>query len=178
MARKDRVESALREELAGLIAREVKDPRVAAAGLVGVTRVECTQDLSVARVYVSIYADDAVAKKALAGLTASAGFLRGPVGRRLNLQRPPELRFVRDESAELNLRLSSIVKEDEAKARAAGRGPAAEAAAETGGPAAGAETPETEPDPEPEPTRPETLRDDVDPDLDTGSGPDPAPDVG
>ena len=51
-------------------------------------------------------------------LAASAGFLRGPVGRRLNLQRPPELRFVRDESAELNLKLTSIVREDEAKARA------------------------------------------------------------
>ena len=113
-----------RDELAGMIAREVKDPRVAAAGVVGVTRVECTPDLSVARVYVSIYASDALAQKALAGLAASAGFLRGPVGRRLNLQRPPELRFVRDESAELNLKLTSIVREDEAKARAAGRGPA------------------------------------------------------
>jgi ribosome-binding factor A len=122
MARKDRVESALREELATIIAREVKDPRVTSAGLIGVTRVECTQDLSVARVYVSIYGAEAVAKKVLAGLAASAGFLRGPVGRRLNLQRPPELRFVRDESAELNLRLTSIVREDEAKARAAGRG--------------------------------------------------------
>ena len=167
MARKDRVESALREELATLLAREVKDPRVAAAGLVGVTRVECTPDLSVARVYVSIYADDAVAKKALAGLAASAGFLRGPVGRRLNLQRPPELRFVRDESAELNIRLASIVREDEAKAREAGRtgaaptvGGATEATAEATG-AAG-----------------ERTRDDVDPDLDAGSGPDPAPDVG
>jgi ribosome-binding factor A len=128
MARKDRVESALREELATIIAREVKDPRVSAAGLIGVTRVECTQDLSVARVYVSIYGDDAVAKKALAGLAASASFLRGPVGRRLNLQRPPELRFVRDESAELNIRLASILREDEAKAREAGRGPGATAA--------------------------------------------------
>ena len=163
MARKDRVESALREELATLIAREVKDPRVAAAGLIGVTRVECTPDLAVARVYVSIYADDAVAKKALAGLAASAGFLRGPVGRRLNLQRPPELRFVRDESAELNIRLSSIVREDEAKARAAGRGGAAGEGEPGTGTGKAAE---------------ERTRDDVDPDLDAGSGPDPAPDVG
>ena len=154
MARKDRVESALREELATMIAREVKDPRVSAVGVIGVTKVECTQDLSVARVYVSIFADDTVAKKALAGLTASAGFLRGPLGRRLNLQRPPELRFVRDESAEINLRLATIVREDEAKAKAAGRGP-------DGAPAKDAEPAAA-----------------IDPDLDAGSGPDPAPDVG
>lgn len=171
MARKDRVESALREELATLIAREVKDPRVAGAGLIGVTRVECTPDLSVARVYVSIYADDAVAKRALAGLAASAGFLRGPVGRRLNLQRPPELRFVRDESAVLNLKLTSIVREDEAKARAAGRGvpePAAAAPAPDSGSdlASGSDSVS---DPASAP---------IDPDLDAGSGPDPAPDVG
>lgn len=174
MARKDRVESALREELATLIAREVKDPRIAGAGLIGVTRVECTPDLSVARVYVSIYADDAVAKRALAGLAASAGFLRGPVGRRLNLQRPPELRFVRDESAVLNLKLTAIVREDEAKARAAGRGlpesppatePGSESASESasGSDSASGSTSDSAP---------------IDPDLDAGSGPDPAPDVG
>jgi len=135
MGRKERVESALREELAALIAREVKDPRVQAAGIVSIAQVECTADLSVAKVWVSIYADDKVAEKALAGLQASAGFLRGPVGRRLNLQRPPELRFVRDATAEMSLKLREIVKDDEARARAAGRGPDAEPAAATDAPA-------------------------------------------
>ena len=183
MARKDRVESALREELATIIAREVKDPRVTAAGLIGVTRVECTQDLSVARVYVSIYADDAVAKKALAGLAASAGFLRGPVGRRLNLQRPPELRFVRDESAELNIRLASILREDEDKARAAGRGAAGAAATEPpeppdGGAGDGGDAGDAGAGDADEGDAGGAGRADVDPDLDAGSGPDPAPDVG
>ena len=39
MSRKDRVEHAMRDELATLIAREVKDPRVSAAGVVGVAMV-------------------------------------------------------------------------------------------------------------------------------------------
>jgi ribosome-binding factor A len=182
MARKDRVESALREELATLIAREVKDPRVSAAGLVGVTRVECTQDLSVARVYVSIYADDVVAKRALAGLAASAGFLRGPVGRRLNLQRPPELRFVRDESAELNLRLATIVREDEAKAKAAGRDAAPAGTAAVTDPVTGAAidtdtgtSTGTEPGPD---TDTDTgTEPGPDADTDTGSEPDSGPDT-
>jgi ribosome-binding factor A len=119
VGRKERVESAIREVLAELISREVKDPRVHAAGLLGVSKVECTPDLSVAKVWISIYADDKVAKKALDGLTAAAGFLRGPLGRRLNLVRPPELRFARDVTAEMAIKLRGIVQEDEAKARAA-----------------------------------------------------------
>ncbi len=123
MGRKERVESAIREQLADLIAREVKDPRVQAAGVLGVSQVECTPDLSVARVWISIYSDDAkVAEKALAGLRAAAGFLRGPLGRRLQLQRPPELRFDHDVTAVMSQKLRDIVKEDEARAQAAATG--------------------------------------------------------
>jgi len=123
VGRKERVESAIREQLADLIAREVKDPRVQAAGVLGVSQVECTPDLSVARVWISIYSDDAkVAEKALAGLRAAAGFLRGPLGRRLQLQRPPELRFDHDVTAVMSQKLRDIVKEDEARAQAAATG--------------------------------------------------------
>lgn len=122
MGRKEKVESAIREHLSDLIAREVKDPRVQAVGLLGVSKVECTPDLSLARVWISIYADDAVAEKALKGLTAAAGFLRGPLARRLNLARPPELRFARDVTAEMSIKLRGIVQDDAARARAAGRG--------------------------------------------------------
>lgn len=121
MGRKERVESALREVLAELISREVKDPRVQAVGMLGVSKVECTPDLSVAKVWISIYADDAVADKALKGLQTAAGFLRGPVGRRLNLVHTPELRFARDITSEMAIKLRTIVQEDEAKAKAAGR---------------------------------------------------------
>jgi ribosome-binding factor A len=123
VGRKERVESALRERLAELITREIKDPRVSAAGVLGVSKVECTQDLSVAKVWVSIYADDKVAEKAITALNAAAGFLRGPLGRSLNLVRPPELRFARDVTAEMAIRLRAVVQDDEARARAVGREP-------------------------------------------------------
>lgn len=120
MSRKERVEHAMRDELATLI-RDVKDPRVAAAGMVGVAKVECSSDFQVANVYVSIYGDERAVAKVLAGLGAAAGFLRGPLARRLHLGKPPELRFVHDRSAEMSLRLSDVVREDAAKAAAAGR---------------------------------------------------------
>lgn len=123
--RKQRVEHGLRDVLTELIAREVRDPRVRAATLITVTRVELNVDLSVATVYVSIIGDDAAVEGALAGLVKAAGFLRGPAGRKLTLQHAPELRFRLDASLEMSEKLASIVRDDEARARAAGRDPGA-----------------------------------------------------
>ena len=123
--RKQRVEHGLRDVLTELIARDVRDPRVRAATLITVTRVELNVDLSVATVYVSIIGDDATADGVLAGLAKAAGFLRGPVGRKLNLQHAPELRFQRDVSLDMSEKLTAIVRDDEERARAAGRDPEA-----------------------------------------------------
>lgn len=123
--RKQRVEHALRDVLTEMIAREVKDPRVRAATLVTVSKVELNVDLSVAMVYVSIIGDDATVDRALAGLVKSASFLRGPLARKLNLQRAPELRFTTDVSLDMSDKIAAILREDEEKARAAGRDPRA-----------------------------------------------------
>ena len=120
--RKARVEHALREVLTRLVAAEVRDPRVKAATLLTITKVELNVDLTVARVYVSIIGDDAVRDGAIAGLQKAAGFLRGPAGRELRLQNAPELRFVHDIGVDMSEKLAAIVREDEQKARAAGRG--------------------------------------------------------
>lgn len=130
--RKTRVEHALRDVLTELIATEVKDPRVRAATLVTLTKVELNVDHAVANVYVSVTGDDATADGVIAGLSKAAGFLRGPAARRLSLQRAPELRFHLDASIDMSEKLAAILREDEEKARAAGRGPAG-----AGEPAAG-----------------------------------------
>ena len=123
--RKARVEHALRDVLTELIASDVKDPRVRAATLVTVTKVELNVDMAVANVYVSVVGDDAVADGVLAGLAKAAGFLRGPAARRLALQRAPELRFHLDATVDMSEKLAAILREDEEKARAAGREPEA-----------------------------------------------------
>ncbi|HEU5058461.1 MAG TPA: 30S ribosome-binding factor RbfA [Kofleriaceae bacterium] len=111
-----RVAEAIKAELADLIAREVKDPRVR-EGLVSVTHVEVNRDLSVAEVGVSILVGDP--KGVVAGLEKAAGFLRGPLARRLKLRISPELRFHHDRSQELAGRLHEIVRDDEERRRAA-----------------------------------------------------------
>lgn len=119
--RKARVEHALRDVLQSAIAHDVKDPRVRAATMLTVGKVEMNVDLSVANVYVSIVPDGAVADGALEGLKKAAGFLRGPIARELNLQHAPELRFHLDASIDMSEKLAAIVREDEERARAAGR---------------------------------------------------------
>jgi ribosome-binding factor A len=121
--RKARVEHALRDVLTELIASEVRDPRVRAATLVTITKVELNVDLAVANVYVSVIGDDATADGVIEGLGKAAGFLRGPVGRRLQLQHAPELRFALDVSIDVSAKLAAILREDEEKAAAVGRVP-------------------------------------------------------
>ena len=121
--RKQRVEHGLRDVLTEMIARDVRDPRVRAATLITVTKVELNIDLSVATVYTSIIGDDATADAALAGLAKAASYLRGPAGRKLNLQHAPELRFRRDASVDMTEKLAAILRDDEVRARAAGREP-------------------------------------------------------
>ncbi|HUH03827.1 MAG TPA: 30S ribosome-binding factor RbfA [Kofleriaceae bacterium] len=113
--RKERVAEAIRGNLSEVIAREVKDPRVSAAGLVGVNHVEVNRDLSVARVYVSFFGGDSsekAAARAMAGLESVAGFLRGHVARRLGLKRAPELRFLHDTSPDFRESLDEIRRQD------------------------------------------------------------------
>jgi ribosome-binding factor A len=106
------VAEAIKAELADLIAREVKDPRVK-GGLVAVSHVEVNRDLSVAEVGVSILVGDP--RGVIAGLEKAAGFLRGPLARRLKLRISPELRFHHDQSQEMASRIHAIVREDEEK---------------------------------------------------------------
>lgn len=106
-------ESALRDALAEIIPREVKDPRVHAAGIVSVNRVELNGDASVGQVYVSFVTTENRARHdALAGLEAAARFLRTSLARRLRLGRSPRLEFVYDVTAEVGEQLARIVAQD------------------------------------------------------------------
>ena len=121
--RKERVATAIREALTEAITADVRDPRVKAPDLLTVSRVEMNVDMAVANVYVSIVGKDSVIDGALAGLQKAAGFLRGPIGRTVGLQHAPELRFFLDKSIDMKDKLAEILREDEMKAKAAGRVP-------------------------------------------------------
>lgn len=92
--------------LAGLIARELKDPRV---GNVTITEVAMAPDLSEARVFFVPFGRQHEPLEALAGLTRAAGFLRGEVGRALSLRHAPRLNFVIDEQIARADQLSRLI---------------------------------------------------------------------
>lgn len=107
-----RLASAIQTELAQLIPAEVKDPRVARAGLLTVTKVEVSGDSRVAKVGISFVGGQGDPALAIEALSRSAGFLRGEVGRRLALRHAPELRFVHDRSGEHAAHIDALLKED------------------------------------------------------------------
>lgn len=121
--RKERVATALREALTDAIKADVRDPRVHAADVFTVTRVEMNVDMAVANVYVSVIGSDRVVDGVMTGLHKAAGFLRGPIGRTVGLQHAPELRFILDKSVDMKDKLAEILREDEMKAKAVGRIP-------------------------------------------------------
>jgi ribosome-binding factor A len=119
--RRPRVAQAIRETLGGLIEREMRDPRIRQAGFVSVNHVDLNKDMSVANVYVGFYGgDDSLVETAVEALVKGAGRLRGPLGRALRLQRTPELRFMLDQSGEMGVRLSEVLRDDRQKRADAG----------------------------------------------------------
>src|SRR5688572_27939909 len=106
--RTERLGEEVREEIAQMIAGELKDPRI---GFVTVTRVQLATDLRNARVYVAILGTPEERKKTLAGLRAAAGFMRRSLGESLRLRYTPELSFQYDEGAEHADRVEQLLDE-------------------------------------------------------------------
>jgi ribosome-binding factor A len=112
--RSKRVGQQLQRALSELMRKELRDPRL---GLVTLTEVRMSSDLSYATVYYSVLGADE--QRAQEILEEAANGFRGPVGRALGLRHSPELRFVKDELIEGGARLSALihqaVKQDEAR---------------------------------------------------------------
>jgi ribosome-binding factor A len=99
----------IRDELADLLRREVKDPQL--EGMISITEVETASDLSIAHVYVSVLGDEEQARKTVQRLRHAAGFFRRELAERLNLRHTPELDFRLDLSIARGARLLKILRE-------------------------------------------------------------------
>ena len=105
--RPEQVAGTIRQVIADALAREVRDPRV---GFVTVTGVLVTNDLSHARVMVSVPGDDAAKAKAMQGLQSAAGFLRSRAARSLTTRTVPELHFELDKGFEHAARIEELLQ--------------------------------------------------------------------
>lgn len=113
-----RLAEEIREEVANIIGRNLKDPRI---GFVTVTRVDLAADLRWARVFVSVLGDEAQKAKSLAGLRQAVGFVRREVGRRIRTRHTPELSFQLDSGIDATERVAQLLDEVKAREAATGR---------------------------------------------------------
>ena len=95
--RAQRVGDEILKEIALLIIRRVKDPRVEG---VTVTGVRLTDDLKQGKVYYSVMGGEEEIERAQAGLDSARGFIKREVGQRMKLRYVPEITFVHDTSLE------------------------------------------------------------------------------
>lgn len=92
-----RVGDQLLREIADLLLRRVKDPRVKGATLTG---VRLSKDLRHARVFYSVMGSKSDLKRAQAGLDSAKGFIKREIGQRMDLKYMPEITFTHDPSLE------------------------------------------------------------------------------
>jgi ribosome-binding factor A len=104
--RTERVSDQIRMEIADILMRRVKDPRV---GFVTVTAVDVTVDLKQAWVYVTVLQQGAQEAETLEALSRAEGFIRGELGRRLKLRYVPVLTFVKDASVDRVTRIMNLL---------------------------------------------------------------------
>ncbi len=104
-----RVADFIRDELADIIQRGMRDPRV---GMVSVNDVKVSKDLSYAEVYVSsLAADTPDSRVALIDvLNKASGYLRTELAKRHRMRTTPKPRFHYDELVESGPRLEALIE--------------------------------------------------------------------
>jgi len=99
-----RVADQIQRDLAELITRELKDPRV---GMITISGVEVTPDYAHAKVHFSLITGDPV--QTATGLNAAAGFLRNGLFKRLHIHTVPTLHFVFDRTTERAADMNALI---------------------------------------------------------------------
>jgi ribosome-binding factor A len=106
--RAERVSDQMKQEIAEILMRKIKDPRI---GFVTVTDVEVADDLRNAKVFVSVYGTDKAST--LKGLESASPFIRSELGRRMRMKFVPELLFRYDDSVERGAHIMELLHDIE-----------------------------------------------------------------
>ena len=114
----DRVAQEKQKENAGILKREVKDPRI---GMVTVSDVDVSSDLAYAKVFVTFLFDhdEQAIAQGMKGLEKAAPYIRTLLGKAMRLRIVPEIRFIYDQYLVEGMRMSNlvtnVVREDQKK---------------------------------------------------------------
>jgi ribosome-binding factor A len=102
--RNQRIADQIQRDLAALIVREIRDPRV---GLVTISGVELSPDYAHAKVFFTVIGSPA--QDAADGLNAAAGRLHNLLFKRLRMHTVPRLHFVQDTSVERGFEIDRLI---------------------------------------------------------------------
>ncbi|NQY36463.1 MAG: 30S ribosome-binding factor RbfA [Alteromonadaceae bacterium] len=106
-ARTDRVGQQIQKEIAVILMREVKDPRLS---MTTVSAVEVTRDLAYAKIFVTFFTNEQTEiDSSIEVLNDAAGFIRSLLAKSLRARIMPNLRFVYDKSMAEGVRMSALV---------------------------------------------------------------------
>ena len=106
--RTSRVGGLLKREVADILCREIRDPKV---GFVTVSSVDVTSDLRTASIRVSVLGDEEHRQESLRCLNAATGFIQKALSSRVRLKRMPKLQFVLDTSIDYSMHIAQLLSE-------------------------------------------------------------------
>ena len=101
----ERLNSIFKREISYILQNEIKDENIK---FVTVTDCEITNDLSYAKVYVTIF-DKEKKGVTLKALDGAKSFIRGKLSQRVDIRHTPELRFIFDESVEYGEKIEKLI---------------------------------------------------------------------
>ncbi|GAB3525555.1 ribosome-binding factor A [Photobacterium proteolyticum] len=106
-SRTQRVAQQLQKELAVILQREIKDPRIAMATI---SSVDVSRDMGYAKVYVTfLTVGEQTPEDSLEALRELAPYIRSLLGKQIRLRVTPELNFIFDKSLTEGMRISNLV---------------------------------------------------------------------
>ena len=106
MSRMDKVNSQIKKEITYIIQRELDDPNI---GFVSILRVETARDLSVSKIFYSIFGAE---KQKVEEILASMNkFIRRSLAERIRLKYLPELKFIYDDSIEYSVNIHKKIED-------------------------------------------------------------------
>jgi ribosome-binding factor A len=111
-ARARRLADRIRQIVAEMLERRIKDPRL---GFVTVTDARITADLRDATVYYTVFGSDAERADSAAALESAKGIIRSEVGRQTGLRHTPTLTFVHDPLPDSARHINELLAEARAR---------------------------------------------------------------
>ncbi len=102
----ERIASEMVKQISYILATEIKDEDIK---FVTVTDCKVSNDLSFAKVYVTVFDKEKI-ESTMAALNNASGFIRKELALRIDIRHIPELTFVYDESIEYGKNIENIIE--------------------------------------------------------------------